>query len=220
VNVKYTPRTIVIAGVPFTCTNSGTIPPGMQFDYTSGQLSGTPTNSGVYTFTVRIADTNHVSIEHAYTLAITEPGEELPPHSTVDTVCYPLDSGNTSGLGLYTNGNTCTITAAAKPGYRFSCWMDNDNPVSTNSAYQFPVTLNRSLVANFTQAPPDVHLASFNSNSHVVTWPTSPTACVLEESTDMHTWTTVTDPVVTSGSNQTVTLPTGSGMKFYRLKLQ
>ena len=220
VNVAYPTRTIVIAGVPFTCTNSGTLPPGMNLDYTTGQLSGTPTNSGVYTFRVRVRDTNDVSIEHAYTLAITQPGEALPAHSTVDSVSYPLDSGDTSGIGLYTNGNTCTITAVAKPGYRFSHWTDNDEAVSSNAVYQFPVSLNRSLVANFSAAPPDLHMEAFDRSSHTISWPTNPTPCVLEETGDMHTWTTVPQPVVTVGSNATVTLPTGPVMKFYRLRLQ
>jgi len=220
VNVAYPKRTLVIAGVPFTCTNSGAIPPGMSFDYTSGQLGGTPTNAGIYTFRVRVTDTNNVSIEHAYTLAITQPGEALPAHCTVDSVCYPLDSGDTSGIGLYTNGTTCTITATGRPGYRFSYWSDNDESVSSNAVYQFPVSLNRSLVAHFSAGPPDIHMAAFDNNSHTIAWPTNSAPCVLEETTDMHTWTVVNQPIVNVGSNANVTLPTGPGMKFYRLKLQ
>src|SRR6185437_1571153 len=158
--------------------------------------------------------------EHAYTLAITQPGEPLPPHCTVDSVSYPLDSGDTSGIGLYTNGNTCTVTATARPGYRFSHWTDNDESVSSNSVYQFPVSLNRSLVANFSAAPPDLHLAAYDANSHTIAWPTNPTPCILQETTDMQTWTAVPQPVINVGSNATVTMPTGPAMKFYRLKLQ
>jgi hypothetical protein len=222
INTPYPKRTIIIAGVPFVCTNTGTLPAGMALDRTTGQLSGTPTESGVFTFKVRVNATNQPAIEHAYTFAIRADNEVLPPHCTVDTVTYPLDSGDTDGLGLYTNGNTCTVTAAARPGYRFSKWTDNDKPVSTNSAYQFPVSLNRSLVANFLPAPPDVRIASFNANTHIVAWPTNPTPCQLEETTDFRStnWTAVNVPVTVVGTNANVTLPTLRGSRFYRLRLQ
>jgi hypothetical protein len=213
----------MIAGVPFVCTNSGTLPAGMSFNYITGQLSGTPSESGVFTFKVRVSDTNNVvTLEHAYTFAIVADGEALPAHSTVDTVSYPIDSGDIVGLGLYTNGNTCTVTATARPGYRFSKWTDNDDLVSTNSAYQFPVTLNRSLVANFVPAPPELHFASFGGGAHTLAWPTNPTPCVLEETADLRfpNWTTVNAPTSVVGTNATVTLPTQADAKFYRLRLQ
>jgi hypothetical protein len=56
----------------------------------------------------------------------------------VDTVTSPLDTGEIAGLGLYTNGNTCTVTATAQPGYRFSKWTDNGQTVSASATYQFP----------------------------------------------------------------------------------
>jgi hypothetical protein len=222
INTAYPIRTIVVAGVPFTCTTSGTLPAGMTLDTTTGQLSGTPSQSGVYTFKVRVTATNQPAMEHAYTFAILEANDVFPPHSTVDTVTYPLDSGDTGGLGLYTNGNTCTVTATARPGFRFSKWTDNDAPVSTNSAYQFPVTLNRSLVANFSPAPPNVAIASISADSHTIQWPTNPTPCMLQVTTDIRStnWTDVGAAVSVVGTNANVTLPTVPGPRFYRLRLQ
>jgi len=224
-NTPYPTRSIVIAGVPFSCTNNGKLPNGMTFDLTTGELSGTPSEAGVFTFTVRVSDTNHqATIEHAYTFAVTEPGQVLPAHSTIDTVAYPLDSGAVSGLGLYTNGNSCTVVAAPRPGYRFSKWTDNDATVSTNVAYTFPVTLNRSLVASFIPAPavPPLHFEAFAAGSHVVAWPTNSTPYVLEINTNLGSpnWTAVNTPMVVVGTNATVTLPTQSGASFYRLRLQ
>jgi hypothetical protein len=222
INTAYPIRTIVIAGVPFTCTNSGTLPAGMSLDTTTGQLSGTPTESGVYTFKVRVTSTNQPAIEHAYTFAVTAVDEVLPPHCTVDTVTYPLDSGDTGGLGLYTNSNTCTVTATAKPGYRFSKWTDNDAPVSTSATYQFPVTVNRSLVANFIVGPPNLRMSSFSANSHTLEWPTNAASCVLQETAGLGgtNWTDVSAPVSVAGTNANVTLPTLPGARFYRLRLQ
>ncbi|MDB6059832.1 MAG: hypothetical protein JWO95_3676, partial [Verrucomicrobiales bacterium] len=223
INTLYPTRTIVIAGVPFIATYTGTLPNGMALDLTAGTLSGTPTESGIFTFTVRVSDTNNqATIEHAYTFAIAAVGQALPAHSTVDTVSFPIDSGNISGLGLYTNGNSCTVVANAKPGYRFSKWSDNDATVSTDFAYQFPVNLNRSLKANFTPAPPEVHFESSSADSHTIAWPTNPTPCVLEVNTTLGStnWSVVNIPSVVNGTNATVTLPTASGNRFYRLRLQ
>lgn len=221
INTRYPTRTIVIAGVPFICTNSGALPDGMSFDTSTGELSGTPAESGVFTFKVRVSDTNKtVTLEHTYTFAITAIGEALPAHSTIDTVAYPLDCGDTAGYGLYTNGNSCTVTAMARPGYRFVKWTDNDKLVSTSPTYQFPVDLNHSLVANFIAGPPDVHFASFSANSHTVTWPTNSVQCVLEESSDLNHWSAVVEPSEVVGTNVKVTLPTKPGAKFYRLRQQ
>ncbi|HSU57493.1 MAG TPA: hypothetical protein VLT36_25860, partial [Candidatus Dormibacteraeota bacterium] len=169
---------------------------------------------------VRVSATNAPDLEHAYTFAIVGANEALPPHSTVDTVTYPIDSGYTGGLGLYTNGNTCTVTANPRPGYRFSKWTDNDAPVSTNAAYQFPVSLNRSLVANFVPAPPNVRIRKISDSQHAVEWPTNPTPCIVEETTDLSNWSTVNQPAGVVGTNASVTLPTHPGPRFYRLRLQ
>jgi len=59
VNTPYPTRTIVISGVPFLCTNTGTVPAGMTLNLTTGELSGTPTEPGIFTFKVRASDTNH-----------------------------------------------------------------------------------------------------------------------------------------------------------------
>jgi len=133
-----------------------------------------------------------------------------------------LDSGDTDGLGLYTNGATCTLTATAKPGYRFSTWTDNDATISSNATYRFPVTLNRSLVANFTPAPPEFHFAAYSQDSHTVAWPTNPTPCLLEVNTEFGStnWSTVNAPVSVVGTKATVTVPTQPGARFYRLRLQ
>jgi hypothetical protein len=220
INTEYPVRTIVISGVPFTSTNFGTLPTGMTFDHITGLLSGTPSETGVFTFWVRAMGTNQPPLEHAYTFAIIGTDEVLPPHSTVDTVSYPLDSGEITGLGLYTNGDTCTVTALARPGYRFSQWTDNDVTVSTNSAYRFPVNLNRSLVASFVPAPPNVSISEMSLTSHNIEWPTNGVRVLLEQSKDLSNWTTVTNSISVTGGNASITLPTVPGPRFYRLRAQ
>jgi hypothetical protein len=84
------------------------------------------------------------------------------------------------------------------------------------------VSLNRSLVANFVPAPPDIRILSLSANSHALEWPTNPTPCVLEETTDFASpnWTPVNAPVSVVGTNAHVEQVTQPGTKFYRLKLR
>ena len=220
INTVYPTRTMVVAGVPFTATNTPGLPPGMIFDPATGELSGTPTASGIFTFTVRVSATNQPTIEKSYTFAITPENMVLPPHSTVDTVAAPLDWGNTSGTGLYTNGNNATVTATASRGYNFSKWTDNGAAVSSNATLQFAVILNRSLVANFVLAPPALSVLSVQPNSLTIAWPTNQPGYVLQQSSGLAdtNWSNVLAPVSTfGGSNQVMITPLAS-KGFLRLK--
>ena len=218
INTAYPTRTIVIAGIPFTCTNTGMLPAGMTFDRTTGQLAGTPIESGVYTFKVRVNGTNQPALEHAYTFAILDADEVLPPHSTVDIVSEPLDSGSTTGTGLYTNGVNVTVTATATTGYKFACWTDNGSIVSSNATFQFAVDLNHSLVANFISLP-QLSIGADPGNTLVLTWPTNFTGFVLEKNTDLHStnWVNASDPVTVVGTNNRVSVSPVSGSGFFRL---
>lgn len=218
VNVEYPTRSVVVAGIPFTATNSGALPTGMTFDTTTGQLSGTPTESGIFTFTVRVSATNMATLEKSYSFAIADVNEVLPPHSTVDTVSDPLDCGETAGTGLYTNDDLAEVTATAYPGYRFLKWTDNDKTVSTDITYQFPVELNRSLVAHFVPAA-ELKLMSVSPTAMIIVWPTNFAGGQLQESTDMAgtNWSDLGNPATIVGTNNEVTVPIGTGSRFFRL---
>ena len=218
-NTPYPTRTVVIAGVPFTATNTGALPAGMNFNPNTGELSGKPTTSGVFTFQVRVSATNQPPIEKSYTFAIPAANVVLPPHSTVDTVAEPLDRGNTAGSGLYTNGHLATVSASAVPGYRFSKWTDNGTVVSSNATLQFPVTLNRSLVANFVPLT-QLSAVSLQPNALILTWPTNAIGHVLQQNSDPATgnWVNATNPVMVVGPNKQVTITPLTGNGFFRLK--
>ncbi|MCL6103532.1 MAG: T9SS type A sorting domain-containing protein [Bacteroidetes bacterium] len=70
---------------------------------------------------------------------------------TISTSSEPSSGGTTSGSGKYQNGESCSIMASANSGFTFSNWTEGGIPVSTNLIYNFTVTTNRVLVANFTQ---------------------------------------------------------------------
>ncbi|MGZ3754766.1 MAG: ice-binding family protein [Mucilaginibacter sp.] len=61
----------------------------------------------------------------------------------------PAAGGNTSGSGAYASGTSVTVTATPNTGYSFTNWTENGAIVSTSAAYTFPLTANRTLVANF-----------------------------------------------------------------------
>ena len=68
---------------------------------------------------------------------------------SVTVSANPSNVGSVSGGGTFHEGYNCTVTATANPGYIFTNWTENGNPVSTNASYTFTVTGNRNLVANF-----------------------------------------------------------------------
>ena len=68
---------------------------------------------------------------------------------TVSVSASPTAGGTVTGGGTYNSGQTATVTATANTAYTFINWTENGTPVSSDSQYIFPVTANRTLVANF-----------------------------------------------------------------------
>ncbi|MCR5660406.1 MAG: T9SS type A sorting domain-containing protein [Bacteroidales bacterium] len=61
----------------------------------------------------------------------------------------PEEGGTVSGAGLYSHGDTCTLTATPNASYTFINWTENGEVVSTEASYSFIVVSDRNLVANF-----------------------------------------------------------------------
>ena len=68
---------------------------------------------------------------------------------TITATANPADGGTVEGAGIYTPGETCTLTATAAENYQFIHWTENGNVVSTDATYSFQVTVDRDLVAVF-----------------------------------------------------------------------
>jgi hypothetical protein len=195
VGTAYAPRTVVIEGaLPFTATQTGSLPPGMTFDEVTGVLSGTPATAGVYAFDVTASDGYNVDVEKKYTMTVTAAGAEPAPASLLDTSCSPVGSGTTTGDGSYAIGANATVTATAEPGYHFLNWTDNGLIVGTNTSYSLAMDVNHSLVANFA---PDV-----------VQWNITTSAAPVEGGT------TTGDGLVDDGLTTTVTATANAGYVF------
>lgn len=151
IHTPYAARRLVVEGVfGFVCMMEGALPSGMDFDVDTGILSGTPLESGTFSFSITATDGVDPGVAKNYTLLIADVGEELPPTRLVDTVVSPIDAGTTTGDGAYAPGAPVTVTASALPGFRFVNWTDNGKVVSTSESHVFTIDVNHSLIANFT----------------------------------------------------------------------
>ena len=77
----------------------------------------------------------------------------------IDDVMLGRVSGST-GCASFEPGQSCTVTATANNSYTFTNWTENGTAVSNNSSYTFTVNSNRTLVANFTQIPSYIIMAT------------------------------------------------------------
>jgi len=220
IDVPYTTRTVVIAAVPFTATTTGELPDGMAFDPESGQLSGTPIVSGIFTFGLRVTATNNPVQTRTYTFAIAAAGEELPPHSTVDTSSSPLDAGNTTGGGFYTNDTTATVTATPAAGFAFANWTENGGVVSRSAGYTFTNIVNRSLAANFVPMP-RLSYSQPQPGTLAFTWPTNDASVVLQQNADLNTtnWSPLAGDVTSQGNSASKLDALTPGNRFYRVRV-
>ena len=65
----------------------------------------------------------------------------------------PAAGGTNFGSGAYSANALVTVTAAANAGYTFVSWTESGTIVSTSASYQFTITGNRTLVANYRLIP-------------------------------------------------------------------
>jgi len=216
----YPTRTIVIGGAfPFTATNWGVLPAGLTFNRVSGELSGTPTEAGVFSFTVEAKAGDDPMVRRTFTLTVVEAGVELPARSTVDTVASPLDRGVTAGDGTYTNGALATVSAVANPGFAFHSWSEQGRIVSRSASYTFTNIVNRSLVAAFVPEPPRLSCFALQTGALGLSWPTNASGFVLQHNSDLEpaTWVNTTNIPTVVGTNKQVTLFPMTGSGFFRL---
>jgi hypothetical protein len=216
--VLYPTRCVVIAGnnTNFTATCAG-LPAGMTFEAANGWVGNTPSTSGVFIVTVTLAASNSPVLMKNYPLLVTPPGVIPPPHSSVDTGVSPINSGITTGDGVYTNGSTASVTATPNAGCGFLNWTENGVVVSASASYHFTNVVNQSLVANFSP-----HISALASPPHslILAWLTNFSGYILQQNSDLRTtsWTPETNAVsVVVGSNHQATIPTTNGTRYFRL---
>jgi hypothetical protein len=136
-------------------TATFTLMQGSQF------VAGTVSYIGT---TATYKPSNNLIPNTIYTATITTGAKDLAGNSLVKNYVWsfttsspsivtlsssPANGGTTSGGGTYNSGSLVTVSATANNGYTFSNWTENGNQISNNPNYQFTISGNRTLVANF-----------------------------------------------------------------------
>ena len=80
--------------------------------------------------------------------------------------------GTIEGAGIYSHGSEVTLTATAKDGYAFVCYMENEEVVSNNETYTFIVNSNRNLVVKFAEVlvPTNLVAVAESTSTIKLTW--------------------------------------------------
>jgi uncharacterized repeat protein (TIGR02543 family) len=136
-----------------TTTGTGTFAQG-----SIASVTATP-NTG-FVFTNWTENTTVVSTSSSYQFTVAGNRTLVANFTAVVTGNFavvlsaaPVAGGTTGGGGSFSSGSTVTTTATPATGYTFVNWTDNGTTVSTSSSYQFTLTGNRALVANFKVIP-------------------------------------------------------------------
>ena len=134
--------------------NGGQVAGGGSYEQGQQCTVSATANAG-YTFTNWTENGTAVSTQANYTFTVTGNRtlvanfQAQPQNYTVSVSANPTNGGTVTGGGSYQQGQSCTVSAAANPGFTFTNWTENGNVVSTQANYTFTVNSNRTLVANF-----------------------------------------------------------------------
>ena len=144
--------TLTVTSNPLT---GGITTGGGAYDSGSTVTAGATANSG-YAFSGWTEGGVVVSTDAGYVFKLTG-NRTLVANFTENIKVYnialssnPLVGGATTGGGSYNAGTAVTVGATANSGYTFTSWTEGGAVVSTNSAYSFTISGDRTLVANFT----------------------------------------------------------------------
>ena len=145
-SATYTISTLVSPDLSGSTTGAGTYSYGQSCTLTATPAAGNSfvgwyrgstfiTSNASYTFTVTQSQT--------YTAVFGKNKYNIQASVT------PNNAGSVNGTGSYNYGQTCTLVATARHGYRFLRWMEGLTQVSTSATYSFTVTGDRVLIAVF-----------------------------------------------------------------------
>jgi hypothetical protein len=119
-------------------------------------LTATPATG--YSFVRWTKNGSQVSTNPSYSFTVTGNASYVAVFSlnsyTISVSANPSEGGTVSGGGTYNYGSSCTLTATSATGYSFVNWTENGEVVSTEATYNFTVTGDRYLLANFMQQSP------------------------------------------------------------------
>jgi len=179
VGVDYSATVEMVNGAgPFTpILVGGALPPGMALAASAGGdlgwlISGTPTQAGVFPFTVRITDNDGLQVTQALTLVVN-PFEITPTvlNSGTEGRGYQATFGAQGGTGPYTfslvtgslpaglsldaSGNLTGVPASGSAGtYTFGVLAKDSTSLSVTTSYQLVIFSGTAFAVTTTGLPP------------------------------------------------------------------
>lgn len=174
----------------------------------------TPGVHVLYLGTIGASQQNDQALVH-YDNVSLEP--VVPVTFSVNATASSLTGGSVTGAGTFVSGASVALTATANPGYYLVNWTEGGVETSTLANYNFTVSADRVLVANFAPLP-EVNFVppAAATGNFQFAWPAS-LNWTLEESADLLTWTPSARPVTVSGNQNQVSVPPSAGGLFFRL---
>ncbi|MDE5575452.1 MAG: InlB B-repeat-containing protein [Bacteroidales bacterium] len=169
--------TVTIASNPVTVewvnltleadADKGTVTGGGQYEKNDSAMIVATPNAG-YVFkawtegsdTVARTATCKIKVDRNRTLvALFMDAPVVVPDSVTLTLVADAEKGTVTGAGKYQKGQSVTITATAKNGYKFESWRENGAPVSTKASYTInSLVADRTLTAVFVASVDSVTL--------------------------------------------------------------
>ena len=133
-------------------TEGGTVTGSGGYDYGDACTLTATANTG-YSFVNWTKNGTQVSTNATYTFTVTESASYVA-HFTLNSyeisvTADPTAGGTLTGGGMYTYGQSCTITATSNEYYEFINWTKNGAVVSTDESYTFTVRESQEYVAHF-----------------------------------------------------------------------
>jgi len=148
-NYTAIPYTVAVSSLPVL---GGTTTGGGIFNSGAPVTVHAVPNPG-FTFTNWTEGINIVSTDANYLFTISGNRTLVANYNaipfTVAVSSNPLIGGITGGGGIFNSGTLVTVTAVPNVGYAFTNWTEGLLVVSTNANYQFAISGNRILVANY-----------------------------------------------------------------------
>jgi hypothetical protein len=129
VGVPYTGTLTATGGKPpyaFT-VSTGTLPTGLTLSQTAGTITGTPTQTGVFTFTAQVTDSTGSSGSQEFQLTVTTPAAGAIVVTVSPASATITSPGTMQFSALLTNTNNGAVIWSASPG-----------SISSRGLYQAP----------------------------------------------------------------------------------
>ena len=149
---NYTVETYIISATA-SPSEAGTVTGGGGFTYGQSCTLTATANEG-YVFVNWTLNGSEVATTPSYTFNVTESGDYVANFVigyNITAECEPASAGVITGTGVYTYGQTCTLSVVpVNSHFTFAFWTKNGVIVSDTESFSFTVTEDAHYVANFT----------------------------------------------------------------------